>query len=245
MTTDVVSEHRPGVFTAIRAFGVMSGAPVVLAGFVLVSVVWAVVALAHGAAPPWPALVGLGGLAAYLGLVRPWTRRWGATPRERRMPLPGDERVQRAGVSMTRAVTIDAPPDRVWPWIAQIGQDRGGFYSYAWLENLAGCRMRNADRVHPEWQHREVGEMVLLHPDAGIALTRFDAGRSFALDGWYFVLEPAPGDRTRLLARSRIPRGRVSIAYAIFVELPHFVMERKMLLSIKERVERATGPRSR
>ncbi|MGZ4691880.1 MAG: hypothetical protein ACXVKA_06270 [Acidimicrobiia bacterium] len=238
MTTEA-SEQRPGVLSTIRAFSVMSGGPVVLFVIVLVSAAWAVAALVNGAMPPWPALVGLGGFAVYLGIVRPWSRGWGATPAERRKSLPGDEAVPRAGVAMTRAVTIDAPPDRVWPWIAQIGQDRGGFYSYAWLENLAGCHMRNADRVHPEWQHREVGEMVLLHPAAGIKLSRFDVDRSFALDGWYFALEPESGNRTRLLARSRIPRGPVSVAYAIFVELPHFIMERKMLRTIKQRVERA------
>jgi hypothetical protein len=134
-------------------------------------------------------------------------------------------------------VTIGAPREQVWSWLAQIGQDRGGFYSYSWLENLAGCRLRNADRIHPEWQHREVGETVLLHPAAGIPLTRFDPPTSYALRGWYFVVEPTSGNRTRLLARSRIPHGVASLAYAIFIELPHFIMERRMLLGIKARAE--------
>jgi hypothetical protein len=126
----------------------------------------------------------------------------------------------------------------VWPWLAQLGQDRGGFYSYEWLENLAGCRMRNADRIHPEWQEREVGETVKLHWASGLELTRFEPNRVYALGGWYFVLEPEDG-RTRLIARGRFPRGRASIAYGLLLELPHFIMERKMLLGIKERAERA------
>ena len=223
---------------ALRAFAVMSGGPLVLVLLVLASTVFAVVAIGQGDAPPWPSILGLVAFAAYLLAVRPWTRRWGATRDEVRMTLPGDEVVGSPGVEMTRAITIDAPVHAVWPWIAQIGQDRGGFYSYTWLENLAGCRMRNADRVHPEWQHRDVGDIVLLHPNAGIELSRFDADRSYALQGWYFALERAPGNRTRLLARSRIPRGVASWAYAVFVELPHFIMERKMLRTIKRRVER-------
>ena len=74
----------------------------------------------------------------------------------------------RAVGQMTRAVTIDSPVEDVWPWLAQVGQDRGAFYSYDWLENLAGCRLKIADRVHLEWQHRAVGDTVLLHPAAGI-----------------------------------------------------------------------------
>jgi hypothetical protein len=146
---------------------------------------------------------------------------------------------------MTRAVTIEAAPSQVWPWIAQIGQDRGGFYSYTFFENLAGCQVRNADRIHPEWQHRDVGDTVLLHPLAGIELSRFEPDRSYALQGWYFALEPAPEGGTRLFARSRIPRGVTSVAYALFIELPHFIMERKMLLGIKQRAEdRATNDAS-
>ena len=126
----------------------------------------------------------------------------------------------------------------VWPWLAQIGQDRGGFYSYAWLENLAGCDMHNADRVHPEWQHRAIGDGVQLHPLNAPELARFDRERTFAFaGGWYFNLLPTGDGRTRLIARTRVPRGLPSLAYAIFIEGPHFVMERKMLLGLKARAE--------
>ena len=130
----------------------------------------------------------------------------------------------------------------MWPWLAQIGQDRGGFYSYEWLENLAGCRMRNADRIHPEWQHRAVGESVLLHPAFGLEVARFEPNRALVLDGWgSFVLEPIDDRRTRLISRSRVPRGWAALTYALLLEIPHFVMQRKMLLGIKERAERAAS----
>jgi hypothetical protein len=215
----------------------MIGGPALLLLLVLASVGLIVAALIAGDTPPWPAIAVLVAFGAYVIVFRPWTRRWGTTPAERAATLPGDEQVPEPGIEMTRAVTIDAPPEQVWPWIAQIGQDRGGFYSYTWAENLAGCHMRNADRVHPEWQQRTVGETVLLHPLAGIPLSRFEPGRSYALQGWYFALEPRPGRHTRLLARSRIPRGVTSVLYALFIELPHFFMERKMLLNLKRLVE--------
>jgi hypothetical protein len=235
----VTREPRGSVVDAVRAFGVMSGGPAVVVTGAIASAWSAGRAVARHDRPAWPAVLGVALTAAYLVGIRPWTRRWGTTADELEAPLPGDELVPDPGVRMTRAVTIDAPPDAVWPWLAQIGQDRGGFYSYAWLENLAGCRLRNADRVHPEWQHREVGETVLLHPATGPRLARFDRNRSYAFEGgWYFALEPLPGGRTRLFARSRIRRGFPSLTYAVFIEFPHFVMERKMLLGIKARAER-------
>jgi hypothetical protein len=178
-------------------------------------------------------------LLAYVTILRPWSRRWGASLEETTMPLPGDELVEDPGIMMTRAVTIEAPVDAVWAWLAQIGQDRGGFYSYEWLENLAGCEMHNADQVHPEWQRRVVGETVRLHPATGLKVARFEPGRSYAFEGgWYFVLQPISPTRSRLLARSRVPRGLPRIAYVVFIELPHFIMERKMLDGIRVRAER-------
>jgi hypothetical protein len=185
-------------------------------------------------------LAGTAGLAGYVLFIRPWLLYWGATAEDRSRELPGDELVPEVGVQTTRAVTIEAPVEDVWPWLAQIGQDRGGFYSYEWLENLAGCRMRNADRIHPEWQQREVGETVKLHWASGLKLERFEPNRLYAFKGWYFALEPDNGT-TRLFARGRYRRGLASIAYALLLELPHFIMERKMLLGIKERAQRHRG----
>lgn len=239
-TTSAPTTRQPGhPFEAIRAFGVMCGGPIVLALAAVASIAFVVIALLRGEAPPLLAIIGTGAVVAYVALL-PWQRGWGATRDEARRSLPGDELVADAGLRITRAVTIDAPVDAVWPWLAQIGQDRGGFYSYEWLENLAGCRMRNAERIHPEWQHRDVGDTVKLHPLTGLKVARVEPGRLFAFEGgWFFVLEPIDDHHTRLFARGRSPRGWPSLSYALFIELPHFIMERKMLLGIKARAERA------
>jgi hypothetical protein len=223
---------------AARAFGVMSGGAAVLAGAVAWSVASTARAVRHRRRPPVAALAGVGALALYATVVIPWTRRWGATQDETTAPLPGDELVLHPGIEMTRAITIAAPIDEVWAWLAQIGQDRGGFYSYEWLENLAGCELRNADRIHEEWQERAVGEQVPLHPLSGVTLGRFEPPEHYVLEGWSFHLSAIDDRTTRLLARTRVPRGPASAVYGTFVELPHFIMERKMMLGIKERAER-------
>jgi hypothetical protein len=103
--------------------------------------------------------------------------------------------------SSRRAVTIQASVTAVWPWLAQVGQDRGGFYSYEWLEDLAGAQIDNADRIRPEWQHREVGEIVRLHPATGLKVKVFEPNHALVLEGWgAFVLERADEQRTRLIA---------------------------------------------
>ena len=182
-----------------------------------------------GAVLPW----------AYTFVVRPWHLRWGSREEEIAKPLPGDELVPNPAIESTRAITVNAPVEEVWPWLAQIGQDRGGFYSYEWLENLAGCRMRNADRIHAEWQHREVGERVFLHPAVGLEVKAFEPGRAIVLEGWgSFVVEPIDEKSTRVILRSRVPqRLGVLLYYLLTIEIPHFIMERRMLKGIKQRVE--------
>ena len=236
-----IAQTRASVLGPIRAFGVMSGGPAVLGVLATIGLGSTLHALVTGKRPRGWALAAIAGTAAYLIGLRPWTRSWGTTSAEVGKALPGDELVPTPGIEMMRAVTVNAPVDAVWPWLAQIGQDRGGFYSYSWLENLAGCNLQNADRIHEEWQHREVGETVLLHPATGPKLARFEPNRSYAFDGgWYFALEPIDVQHTRLFARTRVPRGFPSFAYAIFIELPHFIMERRMLFGIKQRAERPT-----
>ena len=225
---------------AARAFGVMLGGPILLAAGAAAGLAATAHALATGRRPGRLAVAATAGVVLYASAIRPWLGSWGATAAERTGALPGDDLVPEPGIETTRAVSIDAPAEQVWPWLAQIGQDRGGFYSYEWLENLAGCHMRNADRIHPEWQHRELGETVLLHPASGLELALFEPNRSFGFQGWYLALAAEDG-HTRLLARGRAPRGAASLAYTLLLELPHFVMERKMLLEIKSRAERAAA----
>src|SRR3712207_3552777 len=90
--------------------------------------------------------------AATYALSSPWVLTWGATKEEARRGLPGDEVAPQATTRSTRAVTIDAPPEEVWPWLMQMGWGRAGFYSYNWIENLMRADLHNAGRIHPEWQ---------------------------------------------------------------------------------------------
>jgi hypothetical protein len=205
---------------------------------------------------------------AYDRVLRPWHQHWGMTPDELARSWPGDELVPNATSDATHAITIHAPAPRIWPWIVQIGQDRAGFYSYTQLENLVGCEMRNADQIVPEWQERKVGDMVwmtpkekfngvgrmeiaVLQPNRAMILVpprdvppsqRPGAG---ANGTWGFILDPIDEHSTRLIMRGRGERqtrvrDRV-LGYA-FWEPAHFIMERKMMLAIKERAERDNSP---
>lgn len=227
-----------GPLMGVRAFAVVMGGPLVLVAAAIASAALSLRALIRRQLPPRLAAAGVAATAAYARLLRPWMKTWGTRSGEAAKELPGDETVPDPGLQQTRSITIDAPPQEVWPWLAQLGQDRAGFYSYRWLENLAGCRMPDVREVRPEWQDRRVGQTVPLHPSAGLKLLRFDPGRALALERWYLALEPEGPSRTRLFARSRTPRGAATLGYVLLFELPHFVMERKMLLGIKTRAER-------
>ena len=225
--------------TAARIALVVLGGPLALAAATVVAAADTAGALRGGRRPRAASALMLGAAGAYAALV-PRIRGWGATAAEREGPMTGDETVAEPGVEHTRAVSIDAPADQVWPWLAQLGQDRGGFYSYTWLENLAGCRMRNADRIHPEWQHRALGDTLLLHPQAGYEIVALDPGRALATEAaWYFAVEPDGPHASRLIARWRCPKGPLNTLFALLFDVPHFLMERKMLLGIKRRAEAA------
>lgn len=227
--------------SALRGLAVTLGGSIALDGAAAASARSVLRAARRGRAPRPAAMAGVAATLLYALAVRPWMLHWGATASESDAALPGDELAPLPGSGPTRAVTVDAPPARVWPWLAQVGMDRGGFYSYALLENLAGCRVTNASRIHPEWQHRDIGEKVMLHPLVGLEVGLFEPGRTLVLTGWgAFVLQPIEGGRTRLLARAHGRGGVLERAYnALLMEIPHFLMERRMLLGIKQRAERA------
>jgi len=171
---------------------------------------------------------------------------------------PGDDLIPAADVTSTRGITIRRAPAAVWPWIAQLGQTRGGFYSYDWLENLVGCEIRNADRIVPEWQQPQVGDDVQLAPGVPLTIAIVDPGRALVLRGgmpgragaspidftWAFSLLDRPDGTTRLLVRERYGYRRW---WACLVVPPtgliSAVMSRKMLLGIRDRAEQpqATG----
>ncbi len=202
----------------------------------------------------WFLIACVAALVVYAAAVRPWFLRWGATAEETRKTLPGDAVLPHAPSAATRAITIHVPRERVWPWLAQIGQGRGGLYSYAWLENLVGCQIVNADRIHPEWQDVKPGDGVRLHPKAPpIPVLLVEKNRALVLGSaaangpfppvtWAFVLEEAPGHATRLLVRWRSqtpPTLRDRLMNKYLLEPIHFAMERRMLLGLRERAESA------
>ena len=201
------------------------------------------------------------GLIAWHLVATPFVGRkrlhWGTRELEATDPLPGDELVPDPKGSYTLGIDIAAPPEDVWPWIAQIGQRRGGFYSYQTLENLLGCRIRNTTELLPEHQHPEIGEKIYLHPttpplrieivDPPHALVLFGspadlaAEQSWGVSTWQFVVRPGSAGKSRLLTRGRSdfsPGWASRLAFGRFpIEPITFVMSRKMLLEIKRLAE--------
>ena len=202
---------------------------------------------------------------AYRCCFDPWHQRWGATDEELGLPLPGDELLAGPAHQITRAITVEASREDVWPWLVQLGADRGGFYTYDWLENLFGLDIHNADDIVDEWQDLEVGDVVhadragtagwyvvALHPCDALVLQVGDlgAGRPVRRDEklrwesqWTFALRDDPGGGTRLLVRERVAFDSIVTRRLMAPVGPvSFVMTRGMLLGIKSRVEARTAP---
>ena len=191
--------------------------------------------------------------AAYLLFGRRRQLGWGATEEELDGRLVGDDLIAAADLSATRAITICASVDEVWPWIAQLGQGRGGFYSYDFFENLVGCDIHSVNQVVPAWQDVAVGDELRLYPKGPLDVVGVEVGRSLVIRGgvpmgntpppydftWAFVLEEQSAGTTRLLVRERYAYTR---RWAPLVVEPaaaiSFVMTRKMLHGIRDRTER-------
>jgi hypothetical protein len=197
---------------------------------------------------------------AYRKVVRPWHESWGATDEEVNEQLPGDELVAEPAGQVTRGITVEARPEQVWPWIIQIGADRGGFYSYDWLENLFRLDIHSADRSVPEWQQRAVDDLVHanakgtggwyvmdVRPNRVLVVKMADvkASRPARRDEhwcrefvWTFVVTEGRNGTTRLLVRERVGFGntltQLVLAPTGFVS---FVMTRRMMRGIKARAE--------
>jgi len=205
----------------------------------------------------------VGGLAsAYFMLIRPWHLKWGATDAETTGTLPGDEFVPEPRLDATHAISIHAPVDQVWPWIAQIGQGRGGFYSYEWIENAIGADIHNTDRILPEFQNPQVGDQLPLAQNGfGMPIAIVELGRTLVAHGdtradpeaipgmkpgdflnvvWGWHLSPIDAHTTRLVERWRAdwnPNVRNWAFMRLFLEPGAFLMSRRMLLGIQQRAE--------
>jgi hypothetical protein len=185
---------------------------------------------------------------AYVKIVRPWQLRWGATDEEVQCSIPGDDVVKQPLSASTRAITIAARPEEIWPWLVQIGTGRAGWYSYDWIERLMGLHVTNASRVIPEYQELHVGDLIPLAPELGITVEALEPQKLLLLVGrgptqeatLAFHLSPVDEAHTRLVVRVRYgwaltPQGAL---WAVITDPGSFVMMRKMQLGIKERAER-------
>src|SRR5215469_16427153 len=185
-----------------------------------------------------------------------WITRWGATEVELQQKLPGDDLVPDARKRLTYAVTINTPEAAVWPWLVQIGQGRGGWYSYERIENMLGAGIHNVDHIHPEWQNLKVGDTVRMYREGGgpppYEVAALEPEQALILghrlvdkapawgESWAFVLQKIDEHSTRLIIRERFSSSLpVALQVMNYVLTPgYFIMCRKMLLGIKQRAER-------
>jgi len=202
-------------------------------------------------------------IVVYVAWFRPW--RWGSTDEEVRGPWPSDELIAEPNTSNTMAITIAAPASEVWPWLVQIGQGRGGFYSYDWLENLFGFEIQNADRIIAKFQHLQAGDRIGLHPQttplvvasvtpgrALVLVAGKDLGAEITIDptfmrlhsygalSWAFYLGERSDGTTRFAVRfrTRWDKSLREILHNSLLSPAYFIMQRKMCLGLKERAER-------
>ncbi len=210
--------------------------------------------------------LGAGAVAAYWFIVKPWHNRWGATDEEVARTLPGDEFVPETKIVTTHAVTIAAKPAQVWPWLVQLGQGRGGFYSYDFIENAMGLDIHTAKQVKPELQELKPGDIIPFSPEGqGMPVAILEKEKMLVLHtdsreasedqpqltlqpgdyvnaSWGFYLEPLGENATRLIERWRAdynPNFVNNAFYNAFLEPGAFIMQQKMLRTLKELAESA------
>lgn len=200
--------------------------------------------------------------AAYIAVLRPRQLQWGATRSELESALPGDDVLPRASLTATRAISVGATVEDVWPWVAQMGQGRGGLYSYDWLENLVGCQMHSADHIVAEWQPVAPGDEFRLHPDIALQVAAAAPPEALVVRGgiglsgrtsdsdpgapydftWSFVVVPDGPGRSRLIIRERyLYLTAWAAALVEPVSVVSFLMTERMLRGIRDRAERRGG----
>lgn len=190
------------------------------------------------------AVVGVAAVGAYKTVVKPWQRQWGATAEEVAQAMPGDEIVENPVLSATRAITIQAKPAEVWPWLMQMGYGRAGFYSYDFVDN---SRRHSAERIIPELQFLKIGDAIPTSPNQGFIVEKIEPERLLVMTmrgektilSVTAMLNALEDGNTRLILRLRLSYRwgvRRSLYFQLF-EPGDFVMMRKMMLGIKRRAE--------
>ena len=200
-------------------------------------------------------LFGVLALAAlYWFPIRRWFARWGATASDLTRVMPGDAAAVDPSYSATMAITIDARPEHIWPWLVQMGYQRGGLYSYDWLDRLFGYLDRpSAHSILPEFQRLDVGDEIPIGRGQGFPVTAIEPYRALVLSGtgdgfawvWQFGLYPLDERRTRLVSRNlvRVPRTLGCWLFMRVIEPAAFLMTRRMLLGLKDRAEALAATR--
>ena len=186
-------------------------------------------------------------IGAYVVVLGPRQRRWGATEEEVRRSMPGDDLLRPGAPSTTRAITIDAPAEAVFPWLLQIGYGRGGWYSYDWIDNDG---QPSVARIAPALQRLAVGDRIEMLPGMGPVVREIVPNHHIVSggekDSWCLLVEPTPDDRTRLISRWRQdwPTSAGTYVWIALSDPGAFLMEQKMLRRIRELAERLAQSRA-
>jgi hypothetical protein len=191
---------------------------------------------------------------AYNLFILPSLLRWGASKEEFSRSLPGDELIKEKGYKNTLAVTVHAAPSQVWPWVTQMGLHKGGFYSYTWLENIFGCKLRNADRIHGEWQNTQTGYYECVCKSAekknmpAWIVTIVEPNKSFVWKGkeseWMMgvYIDSIDENTSRLITRQQFETptsGTINwMLEKVWFGWAHCLMQHGMITGIKKRVEK-------
>lgn len=187
-------------------------------------------------------------LVFYGVLIRPWLLRWGASNEDVTRAMRGDDVVGVPSYEATLAVTIDAAPEHIWPWLVQMGNRRGGLYSYDWLDRLFGyLDGPSAEVILPQHQNLHPGDEIPIGRGGGFPVRAIEPPRALVLAGevddavwvWQFGLYPIGAGQTRLISRNavRTPSTWASWCVTRVIEPAAFIMTRAMLLGIKRRAE--------
>ena len=219
---------------------------------------------------PWQIIQGLEGVlimgACYLTwFLKPLRDRWGLSREDANKALPGDSIVKAPKSEYSHGIEINAPAEYVWPWVAQMGKSRGGFYSYEALENLIGLQIYNADDILEDYQDPKVGEIIPFGPDSGYPLALVNPNEALVIEtcedleqkvlfepaagypkkylhiSWLWYVEPLGDRKSRFISRNRVDFNdtrKNRLKFSILAEPMVFAMDRKMCLGIKKRAER-------